>query len=82
MVQVAFFDNVTITKGMEKYQNYLNIKIIKGIMDSTNNLSSEFRYMKKSQQRVIPTENIKDNRDILINFFPQALKIPRITPSS
>ena len=82
MVQVAFFDNVTITKGMEKYQNYLNIKIIKGIMDSTNNLSSEFRYMKKSQQRVIPTENIKDNRDILINFFLQALKIPRITPSS
>lgn len=82
MVQVAIFDNVTITKAVEKYQNYLNIKVIQEIMDSTNNLSSEFRHMKKSQQRVIPTENVKGNRDILIYFFLQALIIPRITPSS
>ena len=79
-------DAVTIRKVIEKYQNHPSAKEIRENIDTTNNFSfdlinpecinkiiNNLDTSKATQQVDIPTNVIKDNKDLFHNLFLQAL---------
>ena len=78
----SYNDAVTIRKAIEKYQNHLSIKVIRENIDTTNNFSFDLinpecinktidnsDTSKTTQQGDIPTEIIKDNKDLFSYFI-------------
>ena len=79
-------DTVTIRIAIKKYQNYPSIKVIWENIDTTNNFSfdlinpeciskiiNNLDSSKATQQVDIPTNTIKDNKNLFHILFQQAL---------